>query len=198
MYASTTRRQRRGAKRLHCRHRAAVMRPLCSMAGFMCWAAATRSRRSPTMTSSIPRKTHGRRSQRCRVRKAVRRRSHSAENFTRSEAAAVRRTLAQSTSTTLRQTIGRVVRRSILAIYVFGGESQARRQSLGDVLRLKDNGTWEQVSSMPTPRNFARAVVFDDAVYVIGGSPTPEASHASVGSAIVERFRVPCGPGRVN
>ena len=83
------------------------------------------------------------------------------------------------------------------AIYVFGGESQAKRQSLGEVFRLKRNGAWEQVSSMPAPRNFARAVVLGDAVYVVGGSPTPEASHASVGSAIVERFRAPCRPGNV-
>lgn len=78
-------------------------------------------------------------------------------------------------------------------IYVFGGESQVRRQSLGDVLRLKHDGTWELVASMPTPRNFARAVILDDAAFVVGGSPTPEASHASMGSAIVERFRVSCG-----
>ena len=78
-------------------------------------------------------------------------------------------------------------------IYVFGGESQARHQSLGDVLRLKPGGAWELVTSMPTPRNFARAVILDDAVYVVGGSPTPEASHASIGSAIVERYRVSCG-----
>jgi N-acetylneuraminic acid mutarotase len=62
------------------------------------------------------------------------------------------------------------------AIYVFGGESQAKHQSLGEVFRL------------------APAVILDNAVYVVGGSPTPEASHASVGSAIVERFRGSCGP----
>jgi N-acetylneuraminic acid mutarotase len=78
------------------------------------------------------------------------------------------------------------------AIYLFGGESQAQRKSLGEVLRLKRGGVWEQVSTMPTPRNFARAVVLDGAVYVVGGSTSPEASHASVGSAIVERFQVPC------
>jgi N-acetylneuraminic acid mutarotase len=82
-------------------------------------------------------------------------------------------------------------------IYVFGGESQVRHQSLGDVLRLKPDGAWELVSSMPTPRNFARAVILDDAVYVVGGSPTPEASHASTGSAIVEQYRVPCGSTNV-
>jgi N-acetylneuraminic acid mutarotase len=80
------------------------------------------------------------------------------------------------------------------AIHVFGGESQAKRQSLGEVLRLKRDGAWERVSTMPTPRNFARAVILDEAVYVVGGSPTPEPSHASSGSAIVERFRESCGP----
>jgi len=80
------------------------------------------------------------------------------------------------------------------AIYVFGGESQAAQRSLGDVLRLSRDGAWDKLTPMPTPRNFARAVVLDDAVYVVGGSPTPEASHASTGSAIVERFRLerPC------
>jgi len=35
-------------------------------------------------------------------------------------------------------------------------------------------------------------VVLDDAVYVVGGSPTPEPSHASAGSATVERYRARC------
>jgi N-acetylneuraminic acid mutarotase len=81
-------------------------------------------------------------------------------------------------------------------IQVFGGESQAKHQSLGDVLRLNRNGEWQQIATMPTPRNFARAAILNDAVYVVGGSPTPEASHASIGSAIVERFRVPCDGSR--
>lgn len=76
------------------------------------------------------------------------------------------------------------------AIYVFGGESQATQKSLGDVLRLSRDGAWKKLAPMPTPRNFARAVILNDAVYVVGGSPTPEASHASTGSAIVERFRL--------
>jgi len=79
-------------------------------------------------------------------------------------------------------------------IYVFGGESQAKRQSLGEVLRLERDGAWKQLSPMPTPRNFARAVILDGAVYVVGGSPTPEPSHASTGSAVVERFRASCAP----
>ena len=61
------------------------------------------------------------------------------------------------------------------------------------MLRLKDDRAWELVASMPTPRNFARAVILGNAVYVVGGSPTPEASHASIGSAIVKRYRVSCG-----
>jgi N-acetylneuraminic acid mutarotase len=78
------------------------------------------------------------------------------------------------------------------AIFVFGGESQARHRSLGDVLRLSRDGAWQTLAPMPTPRNFARAVTLGDAVYVVGGSPTPEASHASTGSAIVERFALDC------
>ena len=77
------------------------------------------------------------------------------------------------------------------ALHVFGGESQARRASLADALRLGTQG-WQALAPMPTGRNFARAVVLHDAVYVVGGSPTPEPSHASVGSAIVERYRAPC------
>jgi N-acetylneuraminic acid mutarotase len=78
------------------------------------------------------------------------------------------------------------------AIEVYGGESQARHASLGDALRLRPGGTWETLPPLPTPRNFARAVVLHGSVYVVGGSPTPEPSHASVGSAIVERFSDAC------
>ena len=77
------------------------------------------------------------------------------------------------------------------ALHVFGGESQARAQSLDEVLRLTPAG-WQRAAPMPTGRNFARAVVLGDAVYVVGGSPTPGPSHASEGSAIVERYRAPC------
>ena len=78
-------------------------------------------------------------------------------------------------------------------IHVFGGESQARAESLGEVLRLSsDAASWEQAPPMPTPRNFARAVVLRDDVHVVGGSPTPGRSHASEGSAVVERYSAPC------
>ena len=82
------------------------------------------------------------------------------------------------------------------AILLFGGESQAARKSLPDVLRLSRGGVWEKLAPMPTPRNFARAVILNDAVYVVGGSPTPELSHASTGSAVVERFRLEHGCAR--
>jgi len=77
-------------------------------------------------------------------------------------------------------------------LHVFGGESQARRASLGDALRLRPGETWQALPPLPTPRNFARAVVLRGAVYVVGGSPTPEPSHASAGSAVVERFTDEC------
>ena len=76
-------------------------------------------------------------------------------------------------------------------LHIFGGESQARRASLADVMRLTPRG-WQALPPMPTARNYARAVVLGGAVYVVGGSPTPEPSHASVGSPIVERYRAAC------
>jgi N-acetylneuraminic acid mutarotase len=78
-------------------------------------------------------------------------------------------------------------------IYLVGGESQARRAVLDEVLRLDPaRGTWALVSRLPTARNFARAVVFRDRIFTVGGSRTAGSSHASVGSAVVESFR----PGR--
>lgn len=93
-------------------------------------------------------------------------------------------------SITPRATSGAVTRCG--GIEVYGGESQARRASLDDVLRLPRSGGWEPLPPMPTARNFARAVVLNGSVYVVGGSPSPEPSHASVGSAIVERFSDAC------
>jgi N-acetylneuraminic acid mutarotase len=78
-------------------------------------------------------------------------------------------------------------------IYLFGGESQAQNAVLSDVLRLDvASGTWEALTPMPTARNFARAVLMGDAVYVVGGSLEPMTSHASAGSTVVERFRAGC------
>jgi N-acetylneuraminic acid mutarotase len=86
-----------------------------------------------------------------------------------------------------RGTAGAVLYRG--AVYLFGGESQAKKVSLAGVLRLDPaRGAWEEATPMPTARNFARAVLFEDSVYVVGGSPTAGLSHSSAGSAVVERF----------
>jgi len=76
------------------------------------------------------------------------------------------------------------------SIYVFGGESQSRKSTLDEVLRLdRERGVWEKSLPMPSPRNYARAVVFDRAVYLVGGNPTVGMSHSSAGSTLVERFK---------
>ena len=88
-----------------------------------------------------------------------------------------------------RGTAGAVVYRG--AIYLFGGESQTSGTTLKDVLRLTRGAkSWRRVSAMPTARNYARAVVFHDAVYVIGGSRSAGSSHSAAGSRIVERYFV--------
>lgn len=66
-----------------------------------------------------------------------------------------------------RGTAGAVLYRG--AILLIGGESQARRATLDDVLRLDLRaGRWELVTSLPSPRNYARAVLLHDRVYVVG------------------------------
>lgn len=88
-----------------------------------------------------------------------------------------------------RGTAGAVVYRG--AIFVFGGESQAAERTLDAVLRLTAGAKrWKRVSTMPTPRNYARAVLLGDAVYVVGGSTTAGASHSAVGSRVVERYSI--------
>jgi N-acetylneuraminic acid mutarotase len=75
------------------------------------------------------------------------------------------------------------------ALYYIGGESQAGRVVLGDVLKLtRGSRTWTTDTALPTPRNFARTVVFRNAIYVVGGSPEYGSSHASKGVGVVERF----------
>ncbi len=79
------------------------------------------------------------------------------------------------------------------SIYIFGGESQPQRRVLADVLRLDRAGnSWVPLTPLPTPRNFARAVLFQGAVLVIGGSLEPGSSHSSAGSRTVERFDPGC------
>ncbi|HEV7388916.1 MAG TPA: kelch repeat-containing protein [Gemmatimonadaceae bacterium] len=74
-------------------------------------------------------------------------------------------------------------------IYVFGGESQARKTTLSEVLRLNRANGWESARPMLSPRNYARAVLFGGSVYLVGGNPTVGMSHSSAGSTLVERFR---------
>jgi N-acetylneuraminic acid mutarotase len=81
------------------------------------------------------------------------------------------------------------------SIYLFGGESQPQQRVLADVLRLDGaRNVWEELAPLPTPRNFARAVLFRGAVLVVGGSPVPGSSHSSAGSRTVERFDPGCHP----
>ncbi|MDX9911827.1 MAG: kelch repeat-containing protein [Phycisphaerales bacterium] len=75
------------------------------------------------------------------------------------------------------------------AIHVFGGESQAEHRVMGEALRLDpETHAWRAIDPLTTPRNYARAAVIDGAVFVIGGSTEPGGSHASRGSAAVERM----------
>jgi N-acetylneuraminic acid mutarotase len=88
-----------------------------------------------------------------------------------------------------RGTAGAAVYRG--AVYVFGGESQAQAKTLNGVVRLTSaKSTWRRVSKLPTARNYARAVVMNDAVYVVGGSRVAGDSHSASGSTVVERFFV--------
>ena len=73
------------------------------------------------------------------------------------------------------------------SIYLFGGESQSARSVLGGVFRLAPGArAWRRVGRLPTPRNYARAVVFRRRIYVVGGSKSAGDSHAARGSRVVE------------
>ena len=77
-------------------------------------------------------------------------------------------------------------------IYLFGGESQAQQKNLDSVLRLGlERNIWETVTAMPTARKFARAVLFADSVYIVGGSTVPANSHSPIGTASVQLFTQP-------
>ena len=74
-------------------------------------------------------------------------------------------------------------------IYVFGGESQAKKTTLAEVLRLDaKRGVWEQAQPMPEPRNYARAVLLSGSVYLVGGNREVAMSHSAAGSTLVERL----------
>lgn len=73
------------------------------------------------------------------------------------------------------------------SIYLFGGESQSARSVLGGVFRLAPGArAWRRIGRLPTPRNYARAVVFRRRIYVVGGSKSAGDSHAARGSRVVE------------
>jgi len=76
------------------------------------------------------------------------------------------------------------------SIYLFGGESQSAKAVLGDVLRLVPSASeWmRETAPMPIPRKYARALVFNGVVYILGGSTEFGASHSSRGATIVDRF----------
>lgn len=79
------------------------------------------------------------------------------------------------------------------AIHVFGGESQSQQKVLADVLRFDAaRAAWIALEPMPVARDFARAVDFQGAVFVVGGSRSPGSSHESAGSNVVERFDPGC------
>lgn len=79
------------------------------------------------------------------------------------------------------------------SIYLFGGESQARKTTLDEVLRLDPaSDSWQLSTPMRTPRNYARAVVYRGAVWLVGGNRNVAMSHSSSGSSLVERFEA-CG-----
>jgi N-acetylneuraminic acid mutarotase len=60
---------------------------------------------------------------------------------------------------------------------------------LGDVYRLAAGAArWERVGRLLHARNYARAVVFRRAIYVVGGSTTAGDVHGTPGSRIVERY----------
>jgi N-acetylneuraminic acid mutarotase len=78
-------------------------------------------------------------------------------------------------------------------IYVFGGESQAKRATLDEVLRLDvPSGAWKQATPMRSARNYARAVAFKGGVYLIGGNSAAGDAHSAAGSTTVERFDASC------
>jgi N-acetylneuraminic acid mutarotase len=89
-----------------------------------------------------------------------------------------------------RGTAGAVVYRD--TIWVFGGESQELGTCLDEVLCLdRASRTWSVATRLPTPRNYARAVLFEDEVCVVGGSLSAGTSHAAAGSRVVECMSVP-------
>jgi N-acetylneuraminic acid mutarotase len=49
-------------------------------------------------------------------------------------------------------------------------------------------GAWKRVGRLPTPRNYARSVVYRGKIYVVGGSTRAGAVHSARGSRVVETY----------
>ena len=88
-----------------------------------------------------------------------------------------------------RGTAGALVYRDTL--WVFGGEAQKTHACLDEVLRLdRASNSWKSVTKLPTARSYARAVLFEDEVLVVGGSLSAGSSHAARGSRLVECMKL--------
>ncbi|MBL8519048.1 MAG: hypothetical protein JNK75_00120 [Betaproteobacteria bacterium] len=82
-------------------------------------------------------------------------------------------------------------------VWLIGGESQAEKRVLDRVetmgeRALLDGAAWLPGPPLPTPRAFARAVVFKSRVHVVGGAVAYGASHQPLGSAVVEVLEGDC------
>ncbi|WP_338846437.1 kelch repeat-containing protein [Massilia sp. W12] len=79
-------------------------------------------------------------------------------------------------------------------LWVFGGESQSSGKVLAEVFSYAPvDKIWRTQTPLPQARNFARAVWFNNAVWVVGGSLSAGNSHAAQGSAVVEMAGLGCG-----
>jgi N-acetylneuraminic acid mutarotase len=85
----------------------------------------------------------------------------------------------------------RVAARAVVyrgSLFVFGGEASSG-PALKNVSRLNTtNMTWEAMTRMPTGRSYAGSALFNDAVFIIGGSTLAPTTHASGGTTSVESF----------
>ena len=84
----------------------------------------------------------------------------------------------------------------IAAAFICSAASlQAQGKNLDEVWRLDlERNVWETVTAMPIARKFARAVVFMNSVYIVGGSVVPANSHSPAGSTSVLQFTQPGCP----
>ncbi|MBL8513298.1 MAG: hypothetical protein JNJ55_04840 [Betaproteobacteria bacterium] len=82
-------------------------------------------------------------------------------------------------------------------VWLIGGESQRESRVLGRVESIDEpallaSGPWQRAHDLPTPRAFARSVVFDGRIHVVGGAVAYGASHEAIGTATVELLDLRC------